>query len=175
MVKLLLHACCAPCSSSVLEKLKDYDVTVYFYNPNILPKEEYLRRQEELVNMLEKLNIPYILDDYNNEDFRLAINGFENFPEKSERCKKCYYLRMEKTALLAKKLGFDYFTTTLSVSPHKNYAWILEIGKQLESLYGVKFYEEDFKKKDGYLRSLILSKEYGLYRQNYCGCMPKEN
>lgn len=175
--KLLLHSCCAPCSSSVLERLKDYfDVTVYYYNPNIAPFSEFERRLKEQITLLEKLKIKYIIGEYEPEEFSFAIKGYETYPEGSERCKHCYYFRMRNLAKLAKENNFDFFTTTLSVSPHKNAVWINEIGKELENEFGVKFLTSDFKKKNGYLRSLELSREYGLYRQEYCGCRPrKEN
>ena len=173
--KLLLHSCCAPCSSSVLERLKEYfDVTVFYYNPNILPNDEYCRRLTEQQILLEKLNICYIIGEYNPQDFATAIKGFEKYAEGSERCKHCYHFRMEQTAKLAKDKNFDFFTTTLSVSPHKNSLWINEIGKELQDRYGVKFLFSDFKKQNGYLRSLELSKKFGLYRQEYCGCRPRK-
>ena len=173
--KLLLHSCCAPCSSSVLERLKDnFDVTVFYYNPNIAPFSEFERRLKEQIKLLEKLKISYIIGEYKHEDFLNAIKGFESYPEGSLRCRHCYYFRMKELARLAKDRSFDYFTTTLSVSPHKNAQWINEIGKELEKEFDVKFLTSDFKKKNGYLRSLQLSKEYGLYRQEYCGCMPRE-
>lgn len=171
---LLLHSCCAPCSSSVLERLKDYfDITVFYYNPNIAPFDEYNRRLEEQITLLKKLNICYIIGEYEKQDFFSAIKGYENFPEGSERCKNCYEFRLKRTAILAKQKNFDFFTTTLSVSPHKNAEWINEIGLNFEKEFGVKFLVADFKKKNGYLRSLQLSKEYGLYRQEYCGCKPR--
>ena len=172
--RLLLHSCCAPCSSSVLERLKDeYDITVYYYNPNIFPQGEYYRRLEEQVNLLDKLKISYIIDTYEPKEFSEAIKGYEKYPEGSIRCFQCYKLRLSKTAKVAKMQNFDVFCTTLSVSPHKNSRWINEIGKELENQYGIEFLAEDFKKKNGYLRSLQLSKEYGLYRQSYCGCKPR--
>ena len=172
---LLLHSCCAPCSSSVLEKLKDkFDVTVFYYNPNIAPFSEFERRLKEQITLLEKLKISCIIAEYEPNDFFTAIKGYENYPEGSERCKHCYYFRMRELAKFAKERNYDYFTTTLSVSPHKNADWINEIGKELEKEFNVKFLISDFKKKNGYLRSLELSREYGLYRQEYCGCRPRK-
>lgn len=167
---LLLHSCCAPCSSSVIEKLAtNFNLTIYYYNPNIFPKEEYEKRLNEQKLYLQKLNINLIIGEYNPEEYNTAINGLESLGEKTARCYNCYKFRIEKTAKLAQKLKFDYFTTTLSVSPHKNAKWINEIGEQL-STEKCKFLVADFKKQNGYLRSLELSKENGFYRQNYCGC-----
>lgn len=171
---LLLHSCCAPCSSSVIERLSPYfNISVIYYNPNILPKTEYEKRKEEQKKFLKKLNINFIESDYEPEMFACAIKGKENMPEGSERCKECYRFRLEKTAQVAKEKSFDFFTTTLSVSPHKNSIWINEILKYLENKYGIKCLFADFKKGNGYLRSLELSKKYNLYRQDYCGCQPR--
>ena len=171
--KLLLHSCCAPCSSSVLERLcNHFEITVFFYNPNIVPFDEYERRLKEQVDLLEKLKISYIIGEYDNKKYHDEMKDCENLGEGSLKCKKCYFLRMKETAILAKNLKFEYFTTTLSVSPHKNANWINEIGFELQKEYNINFLISDFKKKNGYLRSLQLSKEYGLYRQNYCGCTP---
>jgi len=173
--KLLLHSCCAPCSSSVIEQLNnDYDIKVIFYNPNIEPEEEYLKRKEEQLRLLEILKISYIDIEYSNEDFRNIINGYEKEKENGYRCTLCYKLRLEKVVEIALKDRFDYFGTTLSVSPHKNSEIINEIGMQLEKTYNVKYLQSDFKKNDGYKRSVELAKEYDLYRQNYCGCINKE-
>lgn len=167
---LLLHSCCAPCSSSVLEKLmKDFDVTVLYYNPNIHPKAEYDKRLAEQERFLKAINVKLIVGEYNPDEYFSAIQGKENLPEKSPRCYECYKFRLEKTAKIAKEKGFDYFTTTLSISPHKNADWINQIGKTLETPT-CKFLEANFKKQNGYLRSLELSKQYGFYRQGYCGC-----
>lgn len=168
---LLLHSCCAPCSSSVIERLSPYfNISVIYYNPNILPKEEYEKRKEEQKRLLKELNINFIESDYEPEKFACAIKGKESMPEGSERCKECYRFRLEKTVQVAKEKNFDFFTTTLSVSPHKNSIWINEILKNLENKYSVKCLPADFKKKNGYLRSLELAKQYELYRQDYCGC-----
>ena len=172
--RLLLHSCCAPCSSSVLEKLTPYfRVTVFYYNPNIMNETEYYKRLNEQKDfILKRYNGDVLVIDgrYNVNEFLTAINGLERVKEGGERCKRCYRLRLEETAKIAKELKFDYFTTTLSVSPHKNATWLNEIGSELESIYGVKHLFADFKKGGGYLRSTELSKEYNLYRQDYCGC-----
>ena len=170
--KLLLHSCCAPCSSSVLERLADsYNITIYYYNPNIDTKIEFLRRAEEL-QKLKALKIPFqiVTEPYNPTDYDQAIQGLENLGEGSARCRACYSLRLEQTAKYAKSHNFDIFTTTLSVSPHKNPLWLAEIGTKLSEKYQVPYLTEDFKKKDGYKRSLDLSKQLNLYRQTYCGC-----
>ena len=172
--KLLLHACCGPCSSYVVEYLSNYfDITIYYYNPNTYPKEEYVRRLDELnkfiINFNDKVNV--IEEEYNTNEFYNSIKGLEKLGEKSKRCYNCYNLRMNKAAMYAKDNNYDYFTTTLSISPYKNANWINEIGKELENKLGIKYLYSDFKKKNGYKRSLELSKEYKLYRQPYCGCV----
>lgn len=170
--KLLLHSCCGPCSSSVIERLKDYfDITVLYYNPNIEPLEEYLKRKEEQIRLLNELNIKFMDIDYLNEEYRLKVIGYEKEPENGLRCHICYRLRLEKTAILAKENNFDYFTTTLTVSPYKNSKVINEIGLELQSKYNINYLVSDFKKEDGYKRSIELSKKYNLYRQDYCGCL----
>ncbi len=173
---LLLHACCAPCSSYVLEYLARYfDITVYFYNPNIYPKEEYDFRADEMSRfaglITKSSDIKVICEKYNPSEFYDAIKGHENEGELSDRCKACYELRLDKTAKLASEKGYDYFTTTLSISPHKNAEWLNEIGKICAKKYNLKYLFSDFKKKNGYKRSCELSKEYGMYRQEYCGCV----
>ena len=175
MNRMLLHVCCAPCSSSVIERLKaetDYNLTIFFSNSNILPEEEYLKRKEALVKFISEVHpeIEIIFDDYNVDEYFEAIKGVEKLGEGSVRCDNCIGYRLKKTAMKAKELGFNVFATTLTVSPHKNATKINEIGKMLESEYGVAYYESDFKKRNGYLRSLELSKKYNIYRQNYCGC-----
>jgi len=174
--KLLLHSCCGPCSSYVISYLTNYfDITILYYNPNISPYEEYLKRKEEqikLINELETSNKLDILDcDYDNDLYNELIKGLENEPERGNRCKVCYRMRIEKTAKLAKENNFDYFCTTLSVSPYKNAAWINEIGSELSKKYNVNWLYSDFKKKDGYKKSILLSQKYNLYRQDYCGCI----
>ena len=173
--KMLLHSCCAPCSSHVITYLTNYfDITILYYNPNISPKEEYEKRKEEqirLINEIEKKNSITIIDcDYDNDLYEKSIKGYESCPERGSRCTICFNLRLEKTAKMAKKLGFDYFCTTLTVSPYKNSKLINEIGKSLEEKYGVTWLYSDFKKENGYKKSIELSKKYNLYRQDYCGC-----
>lgn len=173
--KLLLHACCAPCSSYVLEYLSKYfDITLYFFNPNIYPAEEYDFRAKELTELLEKMplrdKVSIVVGDYDSDAFYNAVKGNEEDLEGGARCKICYRQRLEASAEYAAKGGFDYFTTTLSISPYKNSIWLNEIGEELSTLYGVPYLTSDFKKKNGYKRSCELSAEYGLYRQNYCGC-----
>lgn len=174
--KLLIHSCCAPCSSYVLEYLSQYfSITVYYYNPNIFPEKEYLYRikeQEKLIKLMKVKNpISFIGSDYTPKDFYNNIRGFEKEPEGGERCTICYRLRLEESAKLASKMCFDYFTTTLSISPLKDAQRLNTIGNNLGEQYGVKYLYSDFKKKNGYKRSVELSKEYELYRQNYCGCV----
>jgi len=168
--KLLMHSCCAPCSSYCITYLKDYfDITILYYNPNIEPFEEYYKRKEEQKRLCEILGVGIMDCDYDNESFRKMVLGLESEKEGGFRCFKCYELRLRKTAELAKE--FDYFTTTLTVSPYKNSNKINEIGLKLESEYGVKYLVSDFKKKEGYKKSIELSKKYNLYRQNFCGCV----
>ena len=172
--RLLLHACCAPCSSAVLESLAEvFDITLFFYNPNISPESEFLFRLDELKRLVSEMGLTaeVVAPLYDNNEFELVIKGMENLPEGGERCKKCYRLRLEKSVFFAKENGFDYVTTTLSISPYKNAAWLNEIGQELGEKYGVKYLVSDFKKGDGYKRSCALSVQYNLYRQNYCGCI----
>lgn len=173
---LLLHACCAPCSSAVLERLGDFfKITILYYNPNITEKKEYQKRLDEIHSFLDNFNTKYKIDiidgRYEPQEFFDIAKGLEEEKERGKRCYYCYKLRMEETAIIAEKLGFDYFTTTLSLSPHKNSNWINEIGKYLASTYKSKFLYADFKKNNGYIRSIELSKKYNLYRQDYCGCI----
>ena len=173
---LLLHACCAPCSSYVLEYLTEYfSVTVYFYNPNITENSEYEKRKNELKRLVKEKPfsnpVKMIDGDYSPEVFFNMSKGLEDCPEGSERCFLCYEQRMRSTALLAKELNFEYFCTTLSVSPHKNAVKLNEIGASLSDEFGVPYLFSDFKKRGGYKRSIELSRQYGLYRQNYCGCI----
>lgn len=175
MKKLLLHVCCAPCLSSVIERLKeetDYIITLYFSNSNILPQKEYEKRKEVLIDFVSKVHpeTELIIDDYNQAGFFSAIKGKEYLGEGSSRCDDCIGYRLERTAKYAKKNNFDIFATTLTVSPHKNAERINCSGKALQEKYGVEYLPSDFKKRNGYLRSLQLCKEYGIYRQNYCGC-----
>ena len=172
---LLLHSCCAPCSSYVLEYLSNYfKITILYYNPNISPKDEYDKRLEEqkrLIGELKTINPVRLLDcDYDNEKFEEIVKGLENEPERGSRCTECFKLRLEYTVKKAKDLGFDYFGTTLSVSPYKNSNLLNEIGKDLSYKYDIPYLYSDFKKKEGYKISIELSKKYDLYRQDYCGC-----
>ena len=172
--KLLLHACCGPCSSYVIEYLSKYfDITIYYYNPNTYPEAEFYRRLDELNKFIANFNnnVKIIEENYTPSDFYNNIRGLEHLGEKSRRCYNCYKLRMNRAAIYAKNNNYDYFTTTLSISPYKNANWINEIGKTLEEKIGIKYLYSDFKKKNGYKRSIELSKEYGLYRQEYCGCV----
>lgn len=169
---LLLHACCAPCSSACLERIKDFfDVTVYYYNPNIDSEEEYYKRANEQKRLCAELNVKVIIEEYRSDEFYSAVRGLENEPEGGKRCEKCFYLRLKKTAERAKEKGFDYFTTTLTLSPLKNAELLNETGEKAAAETGVGFLPSDFKKRGGYKRSIELSREYGLYRQNYCGCV----
>lgn len=173
---LLLHSCCAPCSSYVLEYLSRYfKITVFYYNPNIYPEEEYRKRVWEQRQLIEKMplenEVDFIEGEYERERFYQMSRGLEGLPEGGERCFRCYALRLEEAAALAKKLGCDWFTTTLSISPMKNAKKLNDIGEELGRVYGVNCLPSDFKKKDGYKRSVELSKAFGLYRQDYCGCV----
>ena len=173
--KLLLHSCCAPCSSYVLEYLSNYfDITVFYYNPNIFPENEYTKRileQQTLISdMKVKHPVSFLAGNYDRDRFFQIAEGLEHLREGGERCFKCYELRLEEAAKIAKDAGFDYFTTTLSISPLKNADKLNEIGTKLAYKYGVQYLQSDFKKKNGYKRSIELSNEYGLYRQDYCGC-----
>lgn len=175
-LRLLLHSCCAPCSSYCIEYLSQYfKVTVFYYNPNISMEEEYRKRVNEQKRFIESFPaanpVDFIEGDYEPDKFFEIARGLEHCREGSERCFKCYRLRLAKTAELAKELGYDYFTTTLSISPLKNSARLNEIGYELGESTGVKYLLSDFKKREGYKRSTELSKQYGLYRQNYCGCV----
>lgn len=189
---LLLHSCCAPCSSHVLSVLQKYfHITIFFYNPNIYPLEEYYLRKAELIKLIDILNteteekeknnafednvffeskIEFLEVPYYPQEYYDFVKGHENLLEGDRRCYLCYALRLEKTAKVAKEKGFDYFCTTLTVSPHKNSSWLNEIGNEIAKRENAKFLQSDFKKNDGYKHSLELSKKYGLYRQHYCGC-----
>ncbi len=173
--RLLLHSCCAPCSSHVISYLTNYfDITILYYNPNISPRSEYDKRKEEqirLIKEIDKTNKIDIIDcDYDNDIYESRIKGFEDCPERGNRCTICFDLRLSKTAQMAKELNYDYFCSTLTVSPYKNSKLLNEIGKQMEEKYGVTWLYSDFKKENGYKHSIELSKKYNLYRQDYCGC-----
>ena len=173
--KLLLHVCCAPCSSYVLEYLSNYFyITVFYYNPNIDSLTEYNKRMEESRRFTKEFKGKYPIDfkevGHNNDEYESVIRGLENEKEGGNRCFKCYRLRLEKAFIYAKEHNYDYVTTTLTISPLKNSKKINEIGHELSSDYNIKYLYSDFKKKEGYKRSIVLSREYNLYRQNYCGC-----
>lgn len=172
---LLLHSCCAPCSSSVIETLaNNFVITVFYYNPNIDPQQEYRKRADEQKRFLTQISanypVAYLEGAYESQAFDSACIGLENEPEGGLRCKSCFQLRLLKTAQTAKAQQFEYFGTTLSVSPHKNAQLLNELGEKIGNENGVPFLPADFKKKNGYLRSIQLAKEYDLYRQEYCGC-----
>lgn len=169
--KLLLHSCCAPCLTHPLAELsKDFEVVLFFYNPNIQPREEYeMRLTEAKKYCKEKCEI--LEEKYDPENWFAKIRGLEDEPERGKRCRICYEMRLAKTAEVAAKSGFQFFATTLSISPHKNADWLNEIGRDLSKKYSVKFIESDWKKKDGFKKSLDISKKFNLKRQNYCGCI----
>lgn len=173
--RLLLHACCAPCSSAVLEYLSQYFlITLLYYNPNIAPYEEYEKREAELRRLVSQMHFTHPVEllpcSYNGQAFVEAARGLEGEPEGGKRCEACFRLRLEYAAKEAARLHFDYYTTTLTISPMKNARLLNQLGEELGEKYGVAHLPSDFKKKDGYKRSIELSKEYGLYRQDYCGC-----
>ena len=174
--KILLHSCCAPCSSHVITYLAPYfDITILYYNPNIFPVEEYNKRKKEQIKLINEININtninYIDCDYDNELYENAIKGYEECPERGARCNICFKIRLEKTANIAKENNFDYFCSTLTVSPYKNTNLINTIGEELSKKYNIKWLYSDFKKENGYKNSIELSKKYNLYRQDYCGCI----
>ncbi len=176
---VLLHSCCGPCSTACIERLvPNYKITIFFYNPNITDRDEYEKRKAAQIKFLEAYNeklpeedrVEFIEGEYLPDDFYKVCSGFSNEPEGGKRCTECFKLRMERTAQAAVKMGKIYFGTTLTASPHKNYILISAIGSELAKVYGIEFLDMDFKKKAGFQRSIQMSKEYGLYRQNYCGC-----
>lgn len=171
--KLLLHSCCGPCSSASLEKLQQFfDITIVFYNPNIYPKQEFDKRLAEQKKLLKKAfsDILILETEYKESEFLEKTKGLENEKEGGARCSVCFALRLEKTAQIAKQNGFDYFGTTLTISPHKNEQIINALGENISKKYGISFLYGDLKKHDGYKRSIELSKIYDIYRQHYCGC-----
>ena len=174
--RLLIHSCCAPCSSYVLEYLSDFfDITVLYYNPNISPVSEYEHRKAEQIRLINekkwKIPVKFMDCDYDSDAFDKIVKGLEEEPEGGRRCEKCFTLRLEKTAELAKENNFDYFVTTLSVSPLKDAQLLNEIGQALSKKYDIKYLPSDFKKREGYKRTIELSREFDLYRQNFCGCI----
>lgn len=172
MPKLLLHVCCAPCACYPVERLKDkFDITLFFYNPNIYPEKEYKQRLEEIKRFSQSEKISLIEGSYDDKHWFKLTNGLEKEPERGRRCDICYEMRMGKTAEYAKANGYDFFGTDLSISPHKKADVINQIGEKLEKEFGVKYFEADFKKKDGFKKSLELSHRHNFYRQNYCGCV----
>ena len=173
---ILLHSCCAPCSTHCIKTLTPFfHITILYYNPNIEPREEYEKRKQEEIRFINEFPHEHTLDivdtDYDNTLYHARVKGLEKCPEGGERCFACYTLRLSKTAQLAKKLGYDYFGTTLTISPLKDSQILNQIGKSLEKEYEVPFLYSDFKKKNGYYESIQMAKEYGLYRQDYCGCV----
>jgi predicted adenine nucleotide alpha hydrolase (AANH) superfamily ATPase len=170
--RLLLHVCCGPCSTHVIEVLRpEFEVSTYFYNPNIHPIEEYELRLEAMRKVSQMAGVPLVEGEYEVEHWFRSTKGFETEREGGKRCSVCFRLRLEKTAVFARNVGYQYYATTLTVSPHKDARIINETGIELQKRYGIDFYEADFKKKDGFKRSCQLSKEYQLYRQHYCGCV----
>ena len=170
--RLLLHTCCAPCSPHVVDLLsREFEVSVFFYNPNIYPQKEYELRLNEIKEFLRSLSVELIEGEYDSDHWFGRVEGMEQEKEGGKRCQVCFRMRLEKTALVAQEKGFHYFTTTLSVSPHKNAKIINQIGRDIQETMDVAFYEADFKKRDGFKKSCELSKKLGFYRQNYCGCI----
>lgn len=174
--KLLLHACCAPCSSACLERIANhFKVTIFYYNPNITDEEEYIKRVNEIKKFISEFKTKYPIDlvegNYEPEKFFSIAKGLEDVPERGERCYKCYTLRLEESARVAEELNYKYFATTLTLSPYKNAEWLNEIGEGLNDKYNTTYMYSDFKKHNGYRRSIELSNEYKLYRQDYCGCI----
>ncbi len=170
--KILIHACCAICSAHPIQELKNsgYEVVVYFYNPNIFPESEYSKRLEAQRILCQNLQVELVEEEYLPEDFFEYVKGYESCPEKGDRCKLCFRLRLEKTAQKAKELGINNFTTSIVISPHKKFDLLSEIGKDIASGVGLNYLAIDFKKKDGFLKTNKIANDLGLYRQNYCGC-----
>ncbi len=165
--KLLLHCCCAPCSSAVIERIREYfDITYFYFNPNIYPEAEYIRRRDEFL----KLGVNVVSIDYDHSEFLSIVGGHESDPEGGDRCRICIANRMDRAFRYAVENGYEVVTTTLSISPHKDHVFINELGERLESKYGIKYLHADFKKENGYLRSIEICRELGVYRQDYCGC-----
>lgn len=175
--KVVIHACCGICSGYPISYLKDigYDVAVYFYNPNIYPEDEYLRRLEAQKKICEHFDVELVLDIYEPQKYFEYVKGLENEPERGRRCDKCFEMRLLKTAEYAKSVNADYFTTSIVISPHKNFKRVSEIGEKISKTVGIDYLAIDFKKKDGFLKTNRISKELELYRQNYCGCKFSKN
>ena len=174
--KILLHACCAPCSSACIERLAEvFEIYIYYFNPNITIEDEYKKRLDEIDGFISKLDTKYpihlVKGEYDPKVFFKISKGLENEPERGKRCYKCYELRLDDTAKMADKMNIKYFASTLTLSPYKNSDWVNEIGELLDKKYNSHYLYSDFKKKNGYKRSIELSKKYNLYRQNYCGCV----
>jgi len=171
--RLLLHACCAPCSTAVVERLAaDYDISIYFYNPNIYPVEEYRQRRDELIHWCSNVaDVPCIVGEYVPEAWMEQIRGLEHEPERGRRCNRCFRLRLQRAAIYAREHHYDLFTTVLSISPHKRYECINRLGLALARHHGIEFYAANFKKKNGFKRSIEISHTQNFYRQNYCGCV----
>lgn len=173
---LLLHSCCGPCSTYVLEYLSNYfKISVLYYNPNIYPSEEYFFREDEQKRLIEKMTPKYPIDfipsDYDPKEYYSKVHGYQNEKEGGKRCELCFDLRIRQAGVVAKKMGFDYFTTTLSISPHKNSQLLNQIGAKISEEVGVDYLFSDFKKKNGFKRSVELTEEFDMYRQDYCGCI----
>lgn len=173
---VLLHTCCAPCATASLERLlNDYNVIAYFYNPNIHPENEYDIRKNDIIRLADYYNIELIIGNYDKDNWLKTVEGFEKEPEGGKRCDLCFQMRFDSSAKKTKELGIEKFTSTLSISPHKNFEKIKEISEKISNKYGVKFLPENFKKKNGFKRSIDLSKKLGFYRQTYCGCCFSRN
>lgn len=177
MKKILLHTCCAPCLTYSLNFFKGqgFEVVVYFYNPNIHPEEEYFKRLFELKRYRAFIKFPLIVGDYDKERWFKLVRGYENEPEGGKRCEICYKIRLEKTAQKALELGIDIYSTTLTISPYQNVKKIIEIGKKIALKYNIKFFETILRKKGGFQKSVLISKKFGIWRQNYCGCVFSKN
>lgn len=174
--KVLLHCCCAPCATVCIEKLKSLaDVTAYFYNPNMDSEEEYYKRANEMVKLAEFMGVNVVIENYRGEEFLSSVVGYENSLEGGDRCSICFNLRLKNSALIAKLKGFDFFATTLTLSPLKNVNKINSIGLEIQKEIGVNYLPSDFKKQNGFIRSVEISKQLNLYRQNYCGCSFSKN
>jgi len=171
MIKILLHTCCSTCLGYPYNFLsKNYNVTIFYFNPNIYPESEYRKRLGDIKKFTEELNVNLIAGGYDYRSWQTYISGLEEEPEGGKRCERCFMYRLQKTASMAKSGGFNYFASTMSISPHKNFKIINNIGKDLEKSYGISYLESNFKKKDGFKKTIEISKKYAFYRQNYCGC-----